>query len=195
MRITAFIITAFFLALTVSAKKDQLQLIDVDISEIDIVRDSFGVPHIFAPTDVQVAYGLGWTTCEDDFETLQWSMLAAKAMLAAHLGVEGARIDYAVQLLRAREVVEERYEKDLTPHFRDMIEAYTKAVNRYADLHPEEVLVKKAFPVTPKDMATGYVLSMCLMSGVDKVLTSILDGTITDKIPDEGVGSNAFAFN
>ena len=30
----------------------------IDPSAIDIVRDSFGVPHIFAKTDREVAYGL-----------------------------------------------------------------------------------------------------------------------------------------
>ncbi|MCY7328556.1 MAG: penicillin acylase family protein, partial [Saprospiraceae bacterium] len=29
-------------------------------ASIDIVRDSFGVPHIFAKTDAEVAYGLAW---------------------------------------------------------------------------------------------------------------------------------------
>ena len=37
---------------------------------IDIIRDSFGVPHIFAPTDPEVAYGLAWAAAEDDFFTI-----------------------------------------------------------------------------------------------------------------------------
>ena len=34
----------------------------IDPSNIDIVRDSYGVPHIFAPTDAEVAYGLSTVT-------------------------------------------------------------------------------------------------------------------------------------
>lgn len=191
-----YLLTFFIVFPQISqAKKDLPQWVEVDKSQIDIVRDSFGVPHIFAPTDVQVVYGLGWTTCEDDFETLQWSMLAAKSLLAMHLGVDGAKIDYAVQLLGARDIVDEKFDTDLSQHFKDMIGAYAQAVNQYASENPDKVLVSKAFPVTPKDIATGFVLSMSLMSGIDKVLTSILDGTIVQKIPDEGIGSNAFAFN
>ena len=33
--------------------------------KITIARDSFGVPHIFAPTDPEVAYGLAWAHAED----------------------------------------------------------------------------------------------------------------------------------
>ena len=32
----------------------------IDPTDIEIVRDSFGVPHIYAKTDTQVAYGLAW---------------------------------------------------------------------------------------------------------------------------------------
>ena len=51
---------------------------EFDPKQITIVRDSFGVPHIFAKTDAEVAYGLGWVTCENDVETLQWGLLAAR---------------------------------------------------------------------------------------------------------------------
>ena len=38
----------------------QSALSQIDPKNIDIVRDPFGVPHIFAPTDAEVAYGLAW---------------------------------------------------------------------------------------------------------------------------------------
>src|SRR5687768_9630989 len=65
-----------------------------DPSKIDIVRDRFGVPHIFAETDGEVAYGLAWAHAEDDFETIQKSFLASRSMLGQHSGREGAIIDH-----------------------------------------------------------------------------------------------------
>ena len=53
---------------------------------ITIARDSFGVPHIFAPTDPEVAYGLAWAHAEDDFETLQLVVLSGKAKLGKSIG-------------------------------------------------------------------------------------------------------------
>ncbi|HEY9489030.1 MAG TPA: penicillin acylase family protein, partial [Chryseosolibacter sp.] len=47
----------------------------IDPSQIDIVRDHFGVPHIFAKTDPEVAFGLAWAHAEDDFNTLQKAIL------------------------------------------------------------------------------------------------------------------------
>ena len=36
-----------------------------------IVRDEFGVPHIFGTTDADTAYGLAYAHAEDDFSTLE----------------------------------------------------------------------------------------------------------------------------
>lgn len=168
----------------------------IEPAKIDIVRDSFGVPHIFAKTDAEVAYGLAWATAEDDFETLQWGLLAGKAMMGRYSGKEGAIIDYVNHLLRISDVVEQKYETSFSAEFRKIMEAYAQGVNRYAQLHPKEVLVKKAFPVTAKDMAKGYVFAMSLMCDVGGVLQKVMSGEILDADDRfRGIGSNAFAFN
>ena len=183
------VVFILFIALSASAQRDYR-------ANVEIVRDSFGVPHIFGKTDADVAYGLGWATCEDDFKTLQWMMLAGKKMQGRLNGKDGAAIDYAVNLLRVREMVDERYEQDLSPHVRGIIEAMAEGVNSYARLHPEEILVKKAFPVNAKDVVSGYVLAESLLSGVDGPIKKIVNGT-QPQVPfaENGKGSNGIAFN
>ena len=83
---------------------------------VEVVRDSFGVPHIFGKTDADCSYGLVYCACEDDFNTVQWGLLLARGKLGLILGIEGAKIDYAVQLLGVPDFINEHYEKDLTPH-------------------------------------------------------------------------------
>jgi acyl-homoserine-lactone acylase len=43
----------------------------INPERIDIVRDQYGIPHIFGKTDAEVAYGLAWANAEDDFNTIQ----------------------------------------------------------------------------------------------------------------------------
>src|SRR4030095_2007931 len=81
----------------------------INPARITIARDSFGVPHIFAPTDPEVAYGLAWAHAEDDFETLQLVVLSGKAKLGTALGKDGAEADYVINLLRIRKTVEEQW--------------------------------------------------------------------------------------
>jgi len=167
----------------------------IDPAKIDIIRDKYGVPHIFGKTDPEVAYGLAWAHAEDDFETIQQSLMAGKAMLAQYQGKKGASIDYIVHLLRIPELVVERYETDLAPDFKKLLEGYSAGLNAYAAKHPKEVLLKKIFPVTPKDMVQYSVLQLCVLSGADKALAAIFGGTVPLLENYKTQGSNAFAFN
>ena len=36
----------------------------INPKDVEIVRDSFGVPHIYGKTDADVAYGLAWSHAE-----------------------------------------------------------------------------------------------------------------------------------
>ena len=163
---------------------------------VEIVRDSFGVPHIFGKTDADCVYGLVWAECEDDFNTVQWGQLLAKGMLGRYLGVDGAKIDYAVQLLRIKQTIDEHYDKDISPGFKKLLQAAADAGNKYAALHPNEVLVKQALPVGPKDFIGGYMLAMALMTGVDGALGQMVNGTVPPvSFVDKGRGSNAMAMN
>ncbi len=167
----------------------------INPAKIDIIRDSFGVPHIFGKTDPDVAYGLAWAHAEDDFGTIQQSLMAGKSMLAQYQGKKGASIDYIIHLLRIPELVEAKYESDLSPAFKKLLEGYAAGLNAYATAHPKEVLLKKAFPVTPKDMVQYSVLQLCVLSGADKALSSIFGGTVPLLENYKTAGSNAFAFN
>lgn len=162
---------------------------------IDIIRDQYGVPHIFGKTDPDVAYGLAWAHAEDDFKTIQQSLMAGKAMLAQYQGKKGASIDYIIHLLRIPELVEAKYESDISPDFKRLLEGYCTGLNAYAAKHPEEILLKNAFPVTPKDMIQYSVLQLCVLSGADKALASIFGGTVPLLENYKTAGSNAFAFN
>src|ERR1700712_743137 len=88
----------------------------IDPSTIDIVRDSFGVPHIFAKTDAEVAYGLAWAEAEDDFESMQQVILPVKGLMGKVMGKKGAAGDYAFALFRCKEITEEKW-STLSPGF------------------------------------------------------------------------------
>jgi acyl-homoserine-lactone acylase len=159
---------------------------------IKIARDAYGVPHIFAKTDPEVAYGLAWAHAEDDFATIQLTMLAGQHSLAQLKGKDGAQIDYVVQLLRCREVVDARF-STLSPDFVRLVEGYVQGMNAYARAHPREVLVRGSFPTNVKDYLAAIVFSTSIISGVDKVLSSIASGKIDRLKEFESGGSNAMA--
>ena len=52
----------------------------INPANIQIVRDQWGVPHIFGKTDPEVAYGLAWAHAEDDFKTISGNVNALTKM-------------------------------------------------------------------------------------------------------------------
>ncbi len=166
----------------------------INPANITIARDSFGVPHIFAPTDPEVAYGIAWAHAEDDFGTLQLVVLSGKAKLGTGLGKKGAEADYVINLLRIRKTVEEQW-NTLSPDFLALIKGYVAGLNAYAKAHPEEVKYKKAFPFNEKEYMTAVVFSTSLFCGIDQALPQILGGKVATLPGFNPQGSNAFAMN
>ncbi len=185
MRFLLLILSSLFLYSTLSAQ--------IRPDSITIVRDQWGVPHIFAPTDAEVAYGFAWASAEDDFLTIQKMLLPTRGLMGLVFGKEGARLDVAMHILGGRELAEARYEKDLSPEFQAVLEAYADGLNAYAAAHPKEVLHRRAFPVSGKDMIASYVLGQSFMANVQKPLGNILNGKYTTEEAEQEWGSNAVA--
>ena len=161
-----------------------------ELSNIKIARDKWGVPHIMAPTDAEVTYGLAWAECEDDFVTLQEQMATGKGLLGQINGKSGAIADFAIKFMGLAEIAQTRYDKEITGDFRKFLESYTEGVNAYAALHPKEVLQKDLFPLTPQDVIVGYLLGNLEVSGAGRDLRKIMNGTIVRELKSGCYGHN-----
>jgi len=163
-------------------------------SKIDIVRDSFGVPHIFAKTDAEVAYGLAWAEAEDDFKSMQEVILPAKNLMASVMGKKGAAGDYAFALFRCREITEEKW-NSLTPAFVKLIDGYIQGLNDYAKKHPEEILHKGIFPVSAKEYIASSVFALTIFNGADQALIRIFNNSEWEAPELNKKGSNSAAIS
>jgi len=164
----------------------------IDPGKITIVRDSFGIPHIFAKTDPEVSYGLAWAYCEDQFASLQMVALPAKKAMGRAFGKNAVAADYAFDWFQCREVTEEKW-NSLSPEFLKLIAGYVQGVNDYAAAHPEEVLVKKVFPITVKEYIASSVLALTKFNGGDQALQQIFNNQVKWLIDYDKMGSNGIA--
>jgi acyl-homoserine-lactone acylase len=169
--------------------------IPINRENIKIKRDQWGVPHIYAPTDEEVAYGLAWATSEDDFKSIQENYLALRSQLAAVKGKDGAVLDFIVAFLGINDIVEERIDQAFSPKFRKVLEYYCQGINDFAKQHPEQILRKGIFPTTIKDMVAGYTLGMALMSNTQFSVIKMIEGSMNVESMTTPKGSNAFAIS
>lgn len=169
--------------------------------DVRILRDTWGVPHVFGKTDADVAYGLAWAHAEDDFPTIQGALLAARGKLATVYGQAAAPNDYMVQLLRVWDAVDAHYESDLSPETRAVCEAYAQGLTDYAARNPDRAL-PGLYPVRGKDVVAGFVHKLPLFFGLDRTLRALFEdaprpgtraGAASDSTAAPPFGSNAFA--
>jgi acyl-homoserine-lactone acylase len=165
----------------------------VDFSKIQIVRDQWGVPHIFADQDHEVAYGLAWANAEDDFETMQELLIAGQGRSGQLLGKEGAKRDFLLHVFDVKGVVDAQFDSIFTEEYKQYLDGYAQGINAFAHSYPEEVLLPGLFPIKGRDLVYGNVFAACIVSGghleVAKILKGEYDGGST------WLGSNAMAFN
>lgn len=168
----------------------------INPKDIDIVRDEYGVPHIYGKTDADVAYGLAWAHCEDDFKTIQEAYLAGNGLLTKHLGLKGASADLLTQVIESKQTVNKLF-YTLSDDFIKILQAYSDGINKYAELHSEQILVKDLFPITPRKMASYSFLQLFISSGADKIIGDIYSNNVGGDFNfyNNMNGSNAIALN
>lgn len=152
-----------------------------------IVRDDFGVPHLFGPTDPDVVHALAYAHAEDDFGTLQEVMAMTRGRVGAITGQDGAKIDYVGHLFDVRGTVDAQF-ASVPADVRALLDAYAAGLNRYAARHPGEVKLARLFPVDARDIAAGFVLRSPFFFGIDDTLGALAG----DKpLPPESAGTMA----
>ena len=167
----------------------------INPNNIDIVRDKFGIPHIYAKTDAEVAYGLAWVNSEDDFKTIQEAYLAGNAMLSNHIGLKGAPADFISQFIGSNNLIEEKID-EISKDYMKVVEGYAQGLNAYARANPDKVLYRKLFPITPKKMLMYSQLQLFISNEGAYWAGRILNNDTQDDYLDQNLtGSNVIAMN
>jgi len=105
---------------------------------VTILRDEYGVPHVFAPDAAGAAYGSGYAQAEDRLEEMLKNYRRAEGTMAEAFGAEFFRDDWRQRVWRHRLVAERRYQ-ELSPRSREIIEAFQAGVRQFMKEHPEHV--------------------------------------------------------
>jgi acyl-homoserine-lactone acylase len=106
--------------------------------KVEILRDEYGVPHIFASTAAGAAFGSGYAQAEDRLEELLRNYRKAEGTMAEAFGKDWVFHDYRQRVWRHRLVAEQHY-RELDPKLRAICEAFQVGVKKFMQEHPEQV--------------------------------------------------------
>lgn len=105
-------------------------------ANITIIRDDFGVPHIYGKTDADAVFGLLYAQCEDDFNRVEQNYIWATGRLAEVEGEEVLYSDLRAKLFMTEEEAKANYEKS-PKWLKKLCDAFADGVNYYLHTHPE----------------------------------------------------------
>lgn len=112
---------------------------------VEIIRDRWGVPHIYASNVDDLFMAQGFVMAQDRLWQMEMWRRQKEGRLAEILGPQAVARDRAARLLRYRGPFDEREWTSYHPHGRRIFEAYARGVNAYIDLlreHPSKLPIE-----------------------------------------------------
>ncbi|MDO1500593.1 acylase [Winogradskyella maritima] len=130
-----------FLLLCLSCDSENLNNSEADqwqkqAENITIIRDNFGVPHIYGKTDADAVFGLLYAQCEDDFNRVEQNYIWATGRLAEVEGEEAIYSDLRAKLFMTEEEAKANYDKS-PDWLKKLCDAFADGINYYLYTHPE----------------------------------------------------------
>lgn len=133
-----FIFTAFqFVTSPILAQQQgELKRWEEQANRVEIIRDDFGVPHIYGSRDADVVFGLLYAQCEDDFRRVERNYLWALGRLSELEGEKELYSDLRAQLFMTTEEAQATYQQ--APEWlKELCVAFADGINYYLHTHPE----------------------------------------------------------
>lgn len=140
-----------------------------------VIRDKFGVPHIYGKRNADVAYGLAYAHAEDDWKNIEEVIRSSRGTLSEIVGEAGAKSDDMILALGNTEIVNREYDTKTSPQSKAVAEGYAAGLNLWCADHPETTCAR-TMPVTGRDIIAGFVNRPMSFYGLEAEIDALLSG-------------------
>jgi len=114
----------------------ELTRLEARAQNVTIIRDDFGVPHIYAKTDADAVFGLLYAQSEDDFNRVEQNYIWATGRLAEVEGEQALFSDLRARLYMTVDQARAAYET-APGWLKELCDAFADGANYYLATHPE----------------------------------------------------------
>lgn len=192
---------------SLSDKEHQISNWTKQADNVTIIRDSYGVAHIYGKTDADAVFGLMYAQCEDDFDRVERNYIWAIGRLAEVEGEDALYSDLRARLYMSEEEARKHYEQ--APNWlKRLCNAWADGINYFLHANPE---VKPALLTRFEPWMTMYFTEGSIGGDIERVSTRRIRsfyeegkslainekgrGLVEDNPFDEPKGSNGFAIH
>ncbi len=167
---------------------------------VNIIRDTWGIPHIYGKTDADAVFGMLYTQCEDDFARVEMNYLDAIGRLAEVEGESALYHDLRARMFLDTAQAMAIYEKSPS-WMKKLLHAFADGVNYYLYTHPDvkPLLLTRFQPWMPLMFSEGSIGGNITVVSLGQLKSFYeKDGSTSRVDPlnwlqEEPVGSNGFA--
>lgn len=163
-----------------------------DAGKTVIYRDTWGIPHIYAPTDVAGLYAQGYAIAEDRPELLLQNLLTAIGELSSIAGPAAVQSDLRSHMWDHYGVGKRNWDQ-IRPRVQEHIKAFTAGINAFYEAHPEDVPVWWEGRKVDEFMIVAFGRLFLYNWSIDEAYEDLERGGIKPGYEAAQRGSNQFA--
>ena len=167
--------------------------------DVTIIRDNYGIPHIYGKTDADAVFGLMYAQGEDDFPRVEMNYIDKLGRLSEVNGGSDLYNDLLTRLVIDSTAAIDDY-NHAPQWLRKLCDAFAAGINYYLALHPEvkPKLLTRFYPWYPLLWTDGSIGAISTAgfdaSDLRRFYTGESTASIKDHREEKPVGSNGFAF-
>ncbi|MCC7429615.1 penicillin acylase family protein [bacterium] len=162
---------SYYLFSQVETQKKGLILTKITSDSINVIRDDFGVPNIYAKNDYDAFFAQGFVTAQDRLWQLEIYRLAVNGELSTVFDKETEKADIFLKTIGFKKLGTE-LEKNVSDSTKTIIKAYTDGINAFIDFQKGSSGNDFLFPIEftlvdfqPKKWEISDVLGLVRMLG------------------------------
>lgn len=168
--------------------------------QVTIIRDNWGIPHVYGKTDADAVFGLIYAQCEDDFKRVELNYIEKLGRMAEVKGESELPNDLYIRLVIDSAAAMRDFE--LSPDWlKDLLQAWADGINYYLYKHPEvkPLLLDQFLPWYPLLWTDGSIGAISTGDVTEEETWQFYTGQAqplahrTPAFEEELAGSNGFA--
>jgi acyl-homoserine lactone acylase PvdQ len=127
-------------------------------AQTEIIRDQWGIPHVYGKTDSDAVFGMVYAQCEDDFNRVETNYINAMGRMAEVKGISHLYNDLRMKLYIDEEVVKQEFESS-PKWLQELMVAWADGINFYLYSNPEvkPLLITKFEPWMALTFSEGSI--------------------------------------
>ncbi len=105
--------------------------------EVEIIRDNYGVPHIYAKNEPDLYFALGYAMAQDRLWQMEFTRRLGQGRLSEIFGEDFIKVDRYFRTLTAAGI-----NKKVPNEFAFMLQSFTKGLNAYLETHRDRLPIE-----------------------------------------------------